>query len=132
MHQIYSSKSEKIKIITSEYDGLPSDISSFTIAYIGKHKAISPLDVKELNEDDFDTALLIECRLFNENEEVFIFPRNGVVQQRRIVKGDEIINFVDKTIQLRSKQDSKDRNVLVLRHYFDGNGYNIQRYLKVN
>lgn len=132
MHQIYNSKSENIKIINSEYDGLPSNISSYKIAYIGKHKAISPLDVKELTEEDFDPSLLIECRLFNDEEEIFVFPRNGVVQQRQIVKGVEIINFVDKTIQLRSKKGSNDRNVLVMRHYFDGNGYNIQRYLKVN
>lgn len=132
MHQIYNSHSENIQIINSEYDGLPSNITSYKIAYIGKHKAISPLDVKELTEDDFDLALLIECRLFNEEEEIFIFPRNGVVVQRRILKGDEIKNYIDKTIQLRSTKDSHDRNVLVMRHYFDFNGYNIQRYLKVN
>ncbi|MBK9152075.1 MAG: hypothetical protein IPM26_14275 [Saprospiraceae bacterium] len=131
LNKIYTIQSEKVSIEVKDYMSLP-DTSNYNIAYVGKHKAIIPGEAATLADSDMEKDLLIECRLFNDKEEIYIFPVGGVVKQRTIKSGDGVdLKYVDKKIQLRSSSEQKDRHVCILRQYLDDNGYTIQRYIKI-
>lgn len=131
LNKIHTIQSENVSIKVKDYIELP-DTSNYTIAYVGKHKAIIPGESATLAKGDMDKDLLIECRLFNEKEEIYIFSVGGAVKQRVIKSGEGYeLKYVDKIIQLRSSSERKDRQVCILRHYMDDNGYTIQRYIKI-
>jgi len=139
MKKIYDTiETEQAEIKTEPYTSLPDDLSAYKIAYVGKHKAIQPNSGnKDLTEKDMDPNLLIECRLFNENEneEIYIFPRKGKLRQRTIkLKSGEEKYYIEKKIQLRNPQGSSGttNDTLIVHHYIkqDG-GYDFMRYVKI-
>jgi hypothetical protein len=140
---IYKVEKENIEIKLTVYKSLPNDLSKYIISYVGKHntilsQTILPHDDSKvlIDEKDMQSHLLIECKLFNENEEIFIFVRNGQLQQRQIIRstvGAEY-DFVDKKIQLRNNEGDNTKNkVLVVRHYIDkeNGGYSFLRNINI-
>lgn len=125
---------DSIRISVEEYTSLPEDLSGFSVAYTGKHKAFLKSSAEALQEEDFDIHLLIECRLFNESKEIFIFPRQGKIYQRIIKNGNEQYQYIAKQIQLRNEEgmSSSKNDTLSVRHYLDEtNSYGVMRYLKI-
>ena len=130
-------ETDSIQISVEEFKGfedLPEDLSQFSVAYTGKHIAFLHNRPGELTEEDFDIHLLVECRLFNESEEFFIFPRQGKRYQRIIKSGSDKRQYISKQIQLRNEEampESKN-DKLFLRHYLESDGgYGSVRYFKI-
>ena len=119
-----------VEITWSEFKELPYDLSKYTLAYVGKHKAIKPND-RSANIDvavDLDPVLLLELRLFNEEEEIFVFSDGVRLRQRHSMNGDEkSYKYIEKCIQLR------DKSSIICHHYIDeeNGGYDFLRYVKV-
>jgi len=138
LNKIYKTiEEDSIQISIEEFKGfnnLPENLSEFSVAYTGKHNAFLHNFPEDLTEEDFDIHLLVECRLFNENEEIFIFPRQGEIYQRTIKSGNEQHQYISKQIQLRNEEGmSESKNdTLFLRHYLDSDGgYELVRYFKI-
>lgn len=133
LNRIFKIEKERISVETGEFKTFP-DLKNYTIAYIGKHKAISPSDNdKTISMADIDKDLLIECRLFNENEEIYVFPKNGIIKQRTIRSKEGIeTEYIDKIIQLKSWENEEKTKVCTVRHYIGIDGYTIQRYIKID
>lgn len=137
LKKIYNKiEEDAVSISVKEFKALPKEISTYKVAYVGKHRAIQPHASNSILElEDMQLHLLIECRIFNENEEIYIFPRQGKLYQRTIKSGDEVHKYIRKSIQLRNDKDhGNDKNdVLEVRHYInaDLNGYSILRYVKI-
>lgn len=131
INKIYKIEKENILVEIGDFVALP-DLKDYAVAYVGKHKAISPLDQSQKPTiEDMDKDLLIECRLFNESEEIFLFSKGGILKQRIIKSGEgSEIQYIDKKIQLRLGENEKKRQVCIVRHYIGAEGYNIQRYIK--
>lgn len=135
---IYKVEKERIEIKLTDYKSLPNDMSNYRISYVGKHKTIlTHVDSKVLpDESDMQSHLLIECKFFNEKEEIYIFVRNGELKQRKIIRSTVGVecDFIDKRIQLRNNEgDNTENKVLVVRHYIDkeNGGYSFLRYINI-
>lgn len=130
-------KTEKISLTVDEFCALPDDLNGYTVGYVGKHITYNLVPGAKLSPQDLDFSpeLLIECRLFNKDKEIYIFPRKGKIFQRVIEAGETETKFVEKKIQLRNEEGfaGVDNDVLVVRHYLDVNsvGYSMVRYIDV-
>jgi redox-sensitive bicupin YhaK (pirin superfamily) len=132
MKSIYTIKNEAIEVAIDDFKDLPIDMKQYDIVYVGKHKAITPVNQSDKpTKADLAIELLIECRFFTETEEIYIYPVDGEIKQRTIRKGETNVTYIDKEVQLRSNSDNEARKILLLRHYIEDNGYNIQRYIKI-
>ena len=139
INKIYNNiETDNISITVEKFVELPEVISSFKIAYVGKHRAIQPnTDTPNLDSEDMQKHLLIECRLFNEEEEIYIFRRQNELWQRLIRQSEsETHHYIKKSIQLRNDKDSNTDKYdeLVVKHYIEADisGYSILRYVKIN
>jgi len=137
MNKIYKDiKTEKIGVDTRDFTSLPEDMKAYAIVYTGKHKAFLKNVASELSEEDLDVHLLIECRLFNEEEEIFIFPRQGKLRQRIIKQGGTEVNFIEKNIQLRNEEGKKgsENTKLLVRHYINtlNGAYEMLRFVSID
>lgn len=156
MDKLYSIEYENIEYETQEYEdfeevfkkyeGLLESNTDLIIAYVGKHFAIAPneKDKVALTGGDFQSHLLIELRLFNEEIEHYVTTRSGKLLWRKVKslasanKGEEKA-FIDKFVQLRKPKKSfnaltkNENDTLKMRHYIreDEGGYEILRFLKI-
>jgi hypothetical protein len=131
-------ETENVASDRGPFQGLPENLSNYNIAYVGKHKAIQPNDKEELDEnEDFEPHLLIECRLFKEDEEIYIYPRQGQLMQRVIKLTDgDTRKYIEKEIQLRNPSGASNKqpnDTLIVYHYLNEkeDGYDFLRYVKV-